>query len=125
MTDIDQHDSVHVFVGVDELFGYYAQGVGDRTATLPTGWRDRLVRISNPNTRGITGLCLEVSDLAISKYVAEREKDLEFTRELAKQGMTDPRALIARVDQTDLQPEVRELVQARIRRDFSGTKRKT
>jgi hypothetical protein len=108
-----------------ELFGYYAQGVSERTATLPTGWRSRLVKIANSNTRGIAGLCLEVNDLAVSKYVAGREKDLEFTRELAKQGMTDSRVLIARVDQTDLEPEVCELVQARIRRDFSATKKKT
>src|SRR5690242_12182470 len=63
-----------------ELFGYYAQGVSERTATLPAGWRSRLVRISTPNTRGIVGLCLEVNDLAVSKYIAGREKDLEFTR---------------------------------------------
>jgi hypothetical protein len=61
----------------------------------------------------------------VSKYVAGREKDLEFTRELAKQGMTNSRVLIERLDQTELRPEVRELVQARIRRDFSAAKRKT
>lgn len=107
-----------------ELFGYYAQGVSDRTATLPAGWRNRLVRIANPNTGGVCGLCLEVSDLAISKYVAGRQKDLEFTRELANRAMTDSRVLLARVEQTELQPEIREVVRARIRRDFSGTNRK-
>ena len=39
--------------------------------------------------------------------------------------MTDSPVLIARVDQTKLQPEIRELVLARIRRDFTGTKRRT
>jgi hypothetical protein len=58
-------------------------------------------------------------------YVAGREKDLEFTRELAKQGMTDSRVLIARVDQTELPAEIRELVRARVRRDFTGTKPRT
>jgi hypothetical protein len=38
-----------------EQFGYYAQGVGERTSTLPRGWRQRLVRVVNPNTRGIIG----------------------------------------------------------------------
>jgi hypothetical protein len=107
-----------------ELFGYYAQGVGERTATLPSGWQSRFVRVANPNTRGVCGLCLEVNDLAISKYVAGREKDLEFTRELASQGMTDLRVLITRLDQTELPTEIRELVRARIRRDFTGTKRR-
>ena len=108
-----------------ELFGYYAQGVTERTATLPPGWQTRLVRITNTNTRGVSGLCLEVNDLAMSKYVAGREKDLDFTRELAKRGMTDSRVLIARVNQTELPEKIRELVRARIRRDFTGTKRRT
>lgn len=100
--------------------GYYAQGVDERTATLPRGWRQRLVRIVGPNTRGITGLCLEVHDLAISKYVAGREKDLEFTRALARHGMTRLDTLVARERETEIPDALRKLVQARIRRDFSG-----
>jgi hypothetical protein len=101
-----------------EMYGYYAQGVDDKTATLPSGWRERLVRINNPNTIGVTGLCLEVHDLAISKYVAGRDKDREFTRELAKQGMTERATLIARERETDLPAELRKVVKARIERDF-------
>lgn len=101
-----------------EMFGYYAQGVDDKTATLPRGWRERLVPISNPNTVGVTGLCLEVHDLAISKYVAGREKDREFTRELARQGMTARTTLLSRERETDLPEELRSIVKARIERDF-------
>jgi uncharacterized nucleotidyltransferase DUF6036 len=107
-----------------EQFGYYAQGVGERTSTLPHGWRQRLVRVVNPNTRGIIGLCLEVNDLAISKYVAGRQKDLEFTRELAERGMTDAEILLARSGQTDMSAELAELVRARIERDFKVAKRR-
>ena len=71
-----------------QTHGYFAQAVGPNTATLPKGWRQRLVRIENRNTGGYVGLCLEVHDLAISKYIAGREKDREFTRELARLGMT-------------------------------------
>jgi hypothetical protein len=101
-----------------ELYGYYAQGVDDKTATLPQGWRDRLLKINNQNTLGITGLCLEVHDLAISKYVAGREKDREFTRELAKHAMTRRETLLAREHDTDLSSELHRLVKARIARDF-------
>jgi len=100
------------------LFGYYAQGVDERTATLPRGWRDRLVKINNPNTLGITGLCLEVHDLAISKYVAGRDKDREFTHELVKHLMVQRDTLMARERATDLSAEVRKLVRARVARDF-------
>jgi hypothetical protein len=106
-----------------ELYGYYAQGVGERTAILPHGWRDRLVRIENPNTRGVAGLCLEVHDLAISKHVAGREKDLEFTRELARHGMTDSKTLVQRLKETEVPMELRKLIEARIRRDSSHTKK--
>jgi hypothetical protein len=34
-----------------ETFGYYADGVGVHTATLPDGWEERLVPIRGPGTR--------------------------------------------------------------------------
>jgi hypothetical protein len=100
-------------------YGYYAQGVDAQTAILPRGWRGRLVAVSNPNTNGVVGLCLEVNDLAISKYVAGRPKDLAFTKELAKHSMTSLESLTARVDDTDVTAELREIMRARIGRDFS------
>jgi hypothetical protein len=101
-------------------FGYYAQGVGPETATLPRGWRSRLVSIKNANTRGIEGLCLEPHDLAISKYVAGREKDRAFTRELARYRLTSRQVLHARLEDTKLSAAMRSVVAARIDRDFRG-----
>ena len=105
-----------------ETFGYYAQGVGEETATLPGGWQSRLIRILNLNTAGTTGLCLEVHDLAISKYVAGREKDLEFTRELARHGLTDDNVLRQRLAETTLNSAVRQTVTGRIRADSRARK---
>ena len=102
-----------------EQFGYYAQGVGENTATLPAGWRARLVRVSNANTGGVAGLCLEVHDLAISKYVAGREKDLTFNATLARHGMTRKATLLERAARTRLAPALRKLVEGRIGRDFA------
>lgn len=101
-----------------QLFGYYAQGVSERTATLPDGWRGRLVAVRNANTHGFTGLCLEVYDLAISKYVAGRDKDREFTRELARHRLTSASELEDRLAQTALTQPLRRVVAARIGRDF-------
>lgn len=100
-----------------ERFGYYAQGVAPDTATLPRGWQRRLVRIENANTGGYAGLCLEVHDLAISKYVAGREQDREFTRELARHGMTDRKTLLARLSATKLDAAILRAVRGRIARD--------
>ena len=103
-----------------EQFGYYAQGVGPETAVLPDGWEGRLVSISNENTNGITGLCLEVHDLAISKYVAGRPKDMEFTRELSRYKMTDKKILYDRLSETGIAAATKNLVKSRIDRDFKN-----
>lgn len=108
-----------------ETFGYYAQGVGEETATLPRGWKARLVTICNANTAGTSGLCLEVHDLAISKYAAGREKDLDFTRELARHGMTDEEVLLARVAETAVAKSLRTLMTARIKADSVVRNRKS
>jgi len=105
-----------------EEYGYYAQGVDEHTAILPDGWRDRLIRIENANTDGKIGLCLEVHDLAISKYVAGREKDLEFTAELARHAMTVVSTLRERLKLTThpaLTAQRRKIVEGRIRHDFA------
>lgn len=38
-----------------DAVGYYAQGVDEKTAILPRGWKERLVAVRNENTRGHTG----------------------------------------------------------------------
>jgi hypothetical protein len=101
-----------------ERFGYYAQGVSSATATLPQRWEKRLVSVRNANTGNVEGLCLEVYDLAIAKYVAGREKDLAFTRELARHKMTTLDVLLDRLRETEVRPAVAKLVGGRIRRDF-------
>jgi hypothetical protein len=101
-------------------YGYYAQGVGEDTATLPAGWTERLVPIRNPNTRGATGWCLEAHDLTISKYVAAREKDDRFVRAALAAQLVDPRTLIERLPGTPIDSDARERVRRRILADASG-----
>ena len=101
-----------------ELHGYYAQGVGPETAVLPEGWQDRLVSIDNENTNGVTGLCLEVHDLAISKLVASRPKDLEFIHELIRCEMIEHKTLLKRLVNTDLSDAERSQIKSRIDANF-------
>lgn len=101
-------------------FGYYAHGVGPETAVLPDGWTERLVVVENENTRGARGLCLEIHDLVVSKYVAGREKDLEFVRSVIRHGLVDGPTLHARLEETPLDPSRRDLVESRIRRDLEA-----
>src|SRR5262245_50774424 len=77
----------------DQTFGYYADGVGPETATLPPGWDQRLIAITNENTGGAVGWCLEPHDLAIGKLAARREKDLTFVSALLRFKMVRPSRL--------------------------------
>jgi hypothetical protein len=81
------------------------------------GRQRRLVRVENANTGGCAGLCLEVHDLAISKYVAGRDKDFEITRELARHNMTGKKTLLARLAATRLDATLARAVRGRIERD--------
>jgi hypothetical protein len=82
-----------------ETFGYYAQGVWIDTAVLPDGWIHRCVEIRNDNTRQVTARCLDPHDLAVSKLVAGREKDLEFLIEMNRNGILDEETINQRIRQ--------------------------
>lgn len=45
-----------------------------------------MIRLSNENTAGATGLCLGIHDLVVSKYAAGREKDRDFNQALIQQA---------------------------------------
>ena len=109
-------------IGVDspfhETYGYYADAVDVGTATLPKGWKGRLVNLPAGDTDGVRGLCLDPHDLAIAKYAAFREKDLVFTLELARRGITSRKRLIELLEQTKLTDELRERIRVRIAADF-------
>jgi hypothetical protein len=68
-------------------FGYYAQGVGPKTAHLPRGWQSRLVRLQSAATNDRVGYCLDPVDLFVSKAAAAREKDAAFNRALLSHGI--------------------------------------
>ncbi len=82
-----------------ETYGYYAHGITPEAAVLPQGWRSRLVHVSSPATQGVTGLCLAPEDLAASKLVAGREKDLDFVTALVRHDLVEVTLLRTRIAQ--------------------------
>jgi hypothetical protein len=98
-----------------ETFGYYAHGVDERTAVLPEGWRNRLVKLETPNTAGAVGWCLDPHDLAVSKLAAGREKDLAFVAAMVRAGLASPQVIRERLAMTPrLTGDVRKVVEARL-----------
>ena len=74
------------------------------------------MKISNENTGGATGWCLDVPDLAVSKLFAGREKDLDFVRVLLHHQMVQAASLAARIEALPTPGPTRDLVRARLRR---------
>jgi len=80
---------------------------------------DTLIPIRNENTNGVTGFCLEIHDLAFSKYVAWRPKDIDFTRLLAKFGMTSKTRLLELATCHSQLSGRAKFLEPRILRDFT------
>jgi hypothetical protein len=103
-----------------EEFGYYADPVDENAATLPKGWKARLVNLPAGDTDGVTGLCLDPHDLAIAKYAAGREKDVVFTRELARRAIVSKDRLLALLDQTAVSEGMCQRIREQIARHFAA-----
>jgi hypothetical protein len=97
LDDPDKADLIDGSIGelspFHEAFGYYAHGVGPETAALPAGWRERVVRLESERTAGTIGLCLSSEDLAVSKLLAGREKDIEFVRAMLRERVVTEAAI--------------------------------
>jgi hypothetical protein len=105
-------DLIDAILGEDSQFhqshGFYVHGVPIEAATLPARWDERAVKVQNKNTREFIGWCIEAHDLAASKLVAFREKDLEFVRVLLIEKMVAPRKLITRIRRLPIPEASRE-----------------
>jgi hypothetical protein len=101
-----------------ETFGYYAQGVQPGTAVLPPGWEERLIPVCNENTRGATGLCLEIHDLLLAKYVAGREKDRRYVQSALTHRLAEPSVLRERLSQLGLDAEHTQRIERLMAADF-------
>jgi hypothetical protein len=97
-------------------FGYYAQGVGPDTATLPNDWMQRVHRIQNANTGDRVGYCLDVLDLFLSKVAAGREKDREFCMALFEHGYVTPGQALKMVASLPVGDKAQRTLRATIRR---------
>ena len=99
-----------------QTFGYYAQGVGPDTATLPKDWMQRVYRIQNGNTEERVGYCLDVPDLFLAKASAGRDKDREFCMALFEYGYVTPARVLSLVPFMPIDEKEQRMLRATIRR---------
>jgi len=104
--DNGKSDRVEGAIGEDskfhQAFGYYGQGVTIMTATLPAGWRDRLVPFVPIDSEPARALCLDPLDLVIAKLVAGRAKDISYAAGLLDGGLVDADGLARRVEMLEV-----------------------
>ncbi len=109
---LDQIDAIDGALGELSPFhathGFYVHGIPVEAATLPDGWRGRLVKVQNANTRQRIGWCLAAADLAASKLVAFRDKDRAFVRALLGAKLIAARELIDALLLLPIQPTERD-----------------
>ena len=60
--------------------GFYVHGISIKTASLPEGWEKRTNKVQDYMDENKIGWCVEAHDLAASKLIAYREKDIRFVR---------------------------------------------
>jgi hypothetical protein len=95
------------FSAFEELHGFSIDGVDLRTSALPTGWRDRLVKVQNANTASpdgepqYVGWCLDREDLCVAKLCAFREKDQNFVAALLRSTLVDGETILTRLTTVD------------------------
>lgn len=113
-------DKIDGAIGEGSLFhqnyGYYAQGVGPDTATLPNDWMRRVHRVQNGNTNSRVGYCLDVLDLFLAKAAAGREKDREFCMALFEYRYVTPAPVLELVPSMPLDDQEQRRLRATIRR---------
>ena len=96
--------------GFEDIHGFNIDGVDITTPTLPEGWRDRLVPVSNEFTRNTqtgrqyTGWCLDPADLCAAKICAGREKDLNFVYALFDAGLVNRELVRERLQMVPAEP---------------------
>lgn len=76
-------------------FGYYVDGISMYTPILPNDWTERSLHLE---IEGAKIIFPSMEDIAISKYVANRGKDMEFIDLMWKEDLLDGQKMLELVD---------------------------
>jgi hypothetical protein len=76
-------------------YGFYADGLGIATVTLPDGWETRLKPLFDDNGVMIAN-CVDPYDIASAKLAAGRDKDHDFLKSLLLSDSLDLELLLGR-----------------------------
>jgi hypothetical protein len=87
-------------------FGFYIDGVDEKTATLPPDWMSRAVRLQiRGDEREITAIAPSVEDLIVSKLARLEEKDRRFIAACHQAKPLDFDRIRSLLEKTDIDPQ--------------------
>jgi hypothetical protein len=82
----------------EDTFGFYLDGVDERTAQLPHDWMDRARTAAiDVYGRSVTIVCPAIEDVAVSKLLRFAEKDLDFVKACVVAGRLSVDAVLSRL----------------------------
>lgn len=91
-----------------EAHGFYIDGVDARTATLPPGWRERVIRLAIKMVDiTVTAIAPSPEDLAVSKLARLEEKDRAYIEERHLFRPLKIDVIKERLAQTEMPDEIR------------------
>ena len=111
---------IGVYSPFHESFGYYADPVDHKTATLPGGRKGRLVSLPVGTPTVFKGYVWILTTSLLPNILRAGRKDIVFTRELAKREIVSRDRLFALLDQTPVSEEVRRRIHTHIANDFGA-----
>lgn len=103
-------------------YGYYAHGVGMKTALFPAGWENRLKTLElDMGDTPITVFFPSVEDLVLAKYAAGRDKDHRFIQRVAQEQMVNDKLLTQLLQRlpNELSLPARQRIRTLANKDFS------
>ena len=77
--------------------------------------------MTNDNTHGTVGHCLEIHDLLAAKYAAGRDKDRRFCRDAVRKRLADRATVLDRLAALPLDAERKRQLQSLAVTDFAET----
>lgn len=98
-----------IFSRFQQENGFYADALGQATVVLPKDWEKRLQNLTDEKGDTIA-LCVEIHDVAVSKFIAGREKDFQFLKDGFERDLIDFEVFAGRLQSVKEMPQSEVLI---------------
>jgi len=98
-----------IFSRFQQENGFYADALGQATVVLPKDWEKRLQNLSDEKGETIA-LCVEIHDVAVSKFIAGREKDFQFLKDGFERDLINFEVFAGRLQSVKEMPQSEVLI---------------